>query len=371
MRLLAVFKNLLLMLLSFCLALIVAEFLVRVFLPQRLTYQRENRYTVVENFLNWSGQNTTREFNVRLEFNGRGMRGPERPYTKRPGNRRILFLGDSFVEGAQVNWDQHFASMIQQELDQWSPHHYEVISYGVAGWEPIQELILLQNEAYKYQPDCLYLFIFPENDIGGGYTRYYAEGLRRFENRYDLNLLYRAQESSGIFLQMKEYLLTHSHLFTLFKVFLETTHLKDNLKGLQRALKMINIPEREDNISEQNEKFIRAWDVFRRVIRRFHDYCDKHNIEIKVVMVPFITQINPTSHSQKHQKVMTYDWGCPDGYEKASRIVEEEGIEVIDLLPFMLKAKSSQPTFKEDIHWTPAGHRIVANVILEDIFHNE
>jgi len=56
-------------------ALLLAEFVLRLVDPQPLTRQRENKYLISENILNWSGRNHTREFNVLIEYNRLGMRG--------------------------------------------------------------------------------------------------------------------------------------------------------------------------------------------------------------------------------------------------------------------------------------------------------
>ena len=50
----------------------------------------------------FNGWLKTREFTTRVRINAAGLRGPERPYAKPPGTRRILVVGDSFVEAAQV-----------------------------------------------------------------------------------------------------------------------------------------------------------------------------------------------------------------------------------------------------------------------------
>src|SRR3989338_8440139 len=88
-------------------ALLLAEFVLRLVDPQPLTRQRENKYLISENILNWSGRNHTREFNVLIEYNRLGMRGEPIEYEKPEKETRLMVLGDSFVEGAQVNWRDH------------------------------------------------------------------------------------------------------------------------------------------------------------------------------------------------------------------------------------------------------------------------
>src|SRR5262245_9118655 len=44
---------------------------------------------------NAKGQFSTDEYDVFLEYNSHGIRGPERPFDKPPGTYRIVMLGDS------------------------------------------------------------------------------------------------------------------------------------------------------------------------------------------------------------------------------------------------------------------------------------
>jgi hypothetical protein len=52
--------------------------------------------------LGFDGWVKTSEFTSRVTTSSLGLRGPERPYAKSPGTSRVLVLGDSFVEAAQV-----------------------------------------------------------------------------------------------------------------------------------------------------------------------------------------------------------------------------------------------------------------------------
>src|SRR5262245_61702990 len=52
------------------------------------------------------------EYKQDLRINSHGLRGPERDYGKPPGVRRVLLLGDSFVEGYTVAEDDTVAAVL-------------------------------------------------------------------------------------------------------------------------------------------------------------------------------------------------------------------------------------------------------------------
>ena len=48
------------------------------------------------------GDFSTDEYDVHLQYNSRGIRGPERAYEKPAGVRRVVVLGDSLRTGSQL-----------------------------------------------------------------------------------------------------------------------------------------------------------------------------------------------------------------------------------------------------------------------------
>ena len=86
------------------------------------------------------------EFTSRVSINSLGLRGPEQPYEKRPGVTRILVLGDSFVEAAQVDQDQGVVARLEAALNEDGSGSYEVLNGGVGGWGTAQEYIYLTSE---------------------------------------------------------------------------------------------------------------------------------------------------------------------------------------------------------------------------------
>jgi len=110
----------------------------------------------------------SREFNVRFRTNAQGYRArPEPTPTEHP--YRIAFVGDSFTEGMQVEYDKTFCALIEHGLAG-AGQGREVVceNYGIAAtglfeyWHRITHDVLRPDA-----PDALVLCIYPGNDFTG------------------------------------------------------------------------------------------------------------------------------------------------------------------------------------------------------------
>ena len=108
----------------------------------------------------------TPQFTVQagLQPDGAARSAPESTPSRR-GVFRILALGDSYVEGAQVQGNQTMAARLEAMLSQQLGRPVEVINAGVFGYGTAQEYLLLDEMGVKYQPDLVVLFFCHCNDI--------------------------------------------------------------------------------------------------------------------------------------------------------------------------------------------------------------
>src|SRR4026207_2472105 len=87
--------------------------------PLDLTMARFQEYHPVYGFFHRpgvSGWVRTEEFTSFVKFNGQGLRGPHVSIPQPPAGFRVLVVGDSVVEGAQVPEDATMAARLRDEL---------------------------------------------------------------------------------------------------------------------------------------------------------------------------------------------------------------------------------------------------------------
>jgi hypothetical protein len=88
--------------------------------------------------------------------NRQGFRDSEFTGTKRPG---IVFLGDSFVWGYDVESAERFTDKLQARHPEWA-----VYNFGVSGYGTDQEFLLLKHCFDQYKPRVVFLVFCTEND---------------------------------------------------------------------------------------------------------------------------------------------------------------------------------------------------------------
>src|ERR1700710_1696077 len=105
-------------------------------IPLSLTMARFQEYHPVYGFFHRPGVNgwvRTEEFTSFVKFNGRGLRGPDVAIPKPADTFRVLVLGDSVVEGAQVPEASTMPARLREELTPLAGgKRIETVNAGVA-----------------------------------------------------------------------------------------------------------------------------------------------------------------------------------------------------------------------------------------------
>jgi lysophospholipase L1-like esterase len=101
----------------------------------------------------------------RCGANTNGYNDAEYAYEKNPGSYRIVVIGDSVAEG--LSKTEKFGKILEERLNTNLSSHtgrtYEVIVLARIGYSTSQELIILEDEAFRYHPD-LVLWSYVLND---------------------------------------------------------------------------------------------------------------------------------------------------------------------------------------------------------------
>lgn len=113
----------------------------------------------------------------RVRLNSLGLRGGEVSLAKRPGTKRVVVLGDSYVFGVGVDEEHLFTTELQRLLDAEATGRFEVVNMGVSGYSTDQEYLLFRDAGARLAPD-LTLLVACDNDFHGNtvdfvYDRYY------------------------------------------------------------------------------------------------------------------------------------------------------------------------------------------------------
>ncbi len=104
------------------------------------------------------------EWQNHVRTNAQGLFGPDRPYEKPPGVRRVLLLGDSMTEAVQVPLAETFPVRLERGLHSQGTTA-EVLNAGVAAFGNDNELMYFRAEGVRYAPDLVVLVFNVANDV--------------------------------------------------------------------------------------------------------------------------------------------------------------------------------------------------------------
>jgi hypothetical protein len=103
-----------------------------------------------------------------------GFNDAVRREEKEPGIYRVAVLGDSFIWGDGVTYEQIWSHKLEQLLAAAYPGRVEVISWGLRGWSTLDEFHFLKARGLTFHPDLLIIGYVPNDpDLGNYRQRYF------------------------------------------------------------------------------------------------------------------------------------------------------------------------------------------------------
>ncbi len=91
------------------------------------------------------------------------------------GARRIMLLGDSFVEGQQVEPDENLSVQLEAALNAGQPGAAHVLNLGMSGFGPLRYLLVYRTFAPTYRPDVVIVMVFVGNDFSDDARLYHQD----------------------------------------------------------------------------------------------------------------------------------------------------------------------------------------------------
>ena len=116
----------------------------------------------------YSGQMTLEgEYDLPFRINGQGLRDEVDFAPEHPGVQRILLLGDSFVFGVGVPFEDTLGEQLERALNTGAEGSVpvEVVAAGVPGYGPDDYALLAERWVPRLHPDLVVVALFSANDI--------------------------------------------------------------------------------------------------------------------------------------------------------------------------------------------------------------
>lgn len=361
-----------------------------------LKYQKKGFVTFYEYdpLLGWrhrksiEGPYATSEYQIRLGFNSRGLRGPEYSYEKDRNGYRILILGDSISEGYTVNFEELFSEILKNRLrSRGIPA--EVINAGVAGYSTDQELLFFKDEGKKYRPD-LTVLMFCRNDIWynaqpqywRGYKPFFSieQGILNLHNvpvpRPDPVPLTEAHgpERKTLVRRAQEWFLANSRLYKV---------VRDKI-GNTGWFRRTGGQESEDPFPDEfkvwarkkDAKITAAWNVTEALIVELGKEASSIHSRLLVFYIPDGVNIyaQEWQDTKKKYNISDADWNIDQAGIELESFCKKNSIDFINPTG-MFRARADRfgmegrrLYYRKDGHWTPEGNKTAGEILADFIF---
>jgi hypothetical protein len=128
--------------------------------PRYHTSARYGEFTLRRLRPNLQFWHTDRDGSWKFDTNSQGFRSYKDYHLEKPsGVFRVIALGDSTTEGFEVRQNDTYAAVLERYLRK-DGINAEVFNTGISGFGTAEELIYLENEGIKYNPDAVVLGFF-------------------------------------------------------------------------------------------------------------------------------------------------------------------------------------------------------------------
>lgn len=331
----------------------------------------------------------TSEWDIMYKINDYGLRDYPIAYKKEGGTFRILFIGDSFVQGHGVDIDNSLTKLLEKKLNEnIQGKKFEVINAGVFGYSPLVEYLYLKNEGLKFEPD-LALVGFNVTDFQED-TKRFEELQMSYPNISENNLNKKIAGGEAEFNYEK--INSAAKTTSTQKVFLPqlSYHIKQWLrensktyKILADFIKKINQPLQKDAINQGNinddivaimrgdkisgDDWAKLWILPIEYLKLMSQLLKNQNIPIIVIAIPDAVQVADNEWPNRTALGYPQNFEDPRGpfQNELAKRLESSNIPIIDLLPIFKVSGIFPLYFSHDGHWRESGHKLAADEIFK------
>lgn len=383
-------KNIALMVVSITIALLICEGIVRIFGlgGTSLTRGMLHQYDPDAGWRCYPNLDTRyilpESFNVRVRCNSQGLRDSEKRFAKPPGIRRIVVLGDSFMWGYGVENEEMFSAVLQDLIS-----GSETVNFGVNGYSTVQELVRLEIEGLRYEPDVTVL-VFVWNDLEDNFDdKHGGRPVAVLEEDNSLRIANRPVRRHWKS-PLKQWFRHHSHLFRFGEYNIELLKLK--FRDNQRAdLSIPKIPAPGVAFAAENDKKTArmkfsmtdiyappgpeidfAWKAIEVLLGRIKQLATKEGGRLVVVYAASLEAVDRGIFAKLIRKFgqdpdsMAFNWDRPSN--RLGEVCAALDIPYVNLNPvFRQQFKKTELFLKKNPHWSMAGHRLAAQTVAEKI----
>lgn len=304
-------------------------------------------------------------------FNKWGWR--DRNWDIKKNRIRIAILGDSFVQALQIEEDRTFVRLCEKYLNQNQTEQFEIMNFGRGGFSPTEELVVLQTEVIKFNPDLVVVTYFPVNDYRDVLKDTATDTPRSFfyidndnkclilDNTFTNSLYYKFTDLIISKLKIRSVLM----LFLMKRIRLAY----GRFISYQRSREKPSIPKKKSgqysiSTAQKNATYLQAFNFSKRLINEMIKLCKANNIKFLLLCLND-HHYKPEVEKRKLKRYPTFNYLYIENELKKLASKQE-----IYFLGLQKAFRNYYLKFKRDLHWVHynyEGHRLVAKLLSKKI----
>jgi hypothetical protein len=322
---------------------------------------------------NVSSEIVSVEYRTNVQYNAEGWRGLDLAFDKPADVFRILVLGDSFVDAYTIPVQDRFSEVLETRLGS----QFEVINLGVGGYSTDQELLLLEQEGWKYQPDLVVL-AFYYNDVWGNGSPYFSNspGVQKpvFVADATGNLSLRNIPVPFPTISFRERFRLYDLVRTAMKSnrWLRNAVIRSGLASGAAPDNLLPSPTGAAGGAEEfavyhsteSPELAREWSITQTLLRRMHEEAKQHHAQLLILYVPTRIELSPSEWSSAH---LPPDYAPGVVVHRLIKICEAEGITYLDPEDRFRAVGANRLYYTRDPHWNAAGHHLAGEILADYI----
>lgn len=310
----------------------------------------------------------TVEYVTRVDVNSRGLREREIGYEKPPGLRRVLVLGDSFVEATEVAVEEAFPRRLEAYLAAAGGPPIQVVNAGAVGYGTAQEYLFLDHEGLRYQPDLVVLLFFSGNDVADNSWKLDYPPLRPIKPYFEVDANGTLRQLPFVLPDLsanragpfRQWLRQESLLFSKLD--------PDDLAAVagDPGYILSILAPYADTASPDVEE---AWQVTEALLSATRDRAEGAGARFVLVNVPAPWEVDPPfwDRMRWYFDLPAEGWDLDRPNRRVAEIAARRDFAYLDLRPSLRLAHSDRTRlyYQVDGHWTAAGHDFAAHSLVQ------
>lgn len=337
-------------------------------------------------------------YHANVTINSQGWRTPEFTQMKSDDVFRVLVLGDSFMAGMQVADDEIFSSVLRQRLNEAGlGKRVEVITFGVPSWGTDQQYLALRQYGLKLNPDLVVVAFYAQNDVAEtdlmlrASTNTYPKPF--FDLREGRLIELPFVDSTPMPIRLGRRLAADLRVYPMVRDSLLTIPLAHRILfrlGIVGVVPQENQgPEPEDGTLWQWPDrwrrqigvfelrpwadWSRAWAISEALLHRMNAEATSTGARFLLLGVASPIEVMPQAVLSGLISSRRGDFDADQPTRRLTEISMRRGIDFVSLVPAFRNRIGDNAKIFEDLflhcdgHWTPAGHRLAAELATTEV----